>query len=171
MNVYQMYNENEFKFGFFIQRYSWGNTVAKITSIEGVEEGRRIKGQPPYFGNPRVYAEFYSTELPRNCNESTFLNEDVISCPGTHGYVLLPITPYRKDHSIKINPVGINTSSNVSVKCPKCRKIQCSPDINNMFEKASFNKFKESSFDCNECGESIKFRMKINLEIKYETEL
>jgi hypothetical protein len=171
MNVYQMYKQNGFKFGFFIQRYTWGNTVAKITRIEGVVEGEKIKGKSPYFGNPTVYAEFYNTVLPSKCDEGTFLNIDTVSCPGTQGYSLIPLIPYRKDRSIKINTVGVSTSSNVSVKCPKCHTVQCPPNINNMFKKASFNKFKESLFDCNECGESIKFRMKINLEVEYETEL
>ncbi len=49
-NIYQMYIENDFKFGFFVRRDSWSaEKYAEVKYIEGVEEGKPIEGEPPYF--------------------------------------------------------------------------------------------------------------------------
>ncbi len=98
MNIYEMYIKNAYKFGFFIVRDSWGFTVAKIIRIEGVTEGEMIPGKAPYFGNPKVYGEFYKTPNIRElvgapiaqiCTPSNLSNEGEISCPGTGGYSLI----------------------------------------------------------------------------------
>jgi hypothetical protein len=98
MNVYEMYILNECKFGFYIVRDSWGFTVAKVIKIEGVTEGKVIPGKAPYFGNPKVFAEFYKTPNIRElegiaisdiCNSSNLTNEGEVSCPGTGGYSML----------------------------------------------------------------------------------
>lgn len=92
-----MYIANGCKFGFFIVRDSWGFTLAKIVRIDGVTDGEMIPGKAPYFGNPKVYAEFYKTPNIREsegvaisqiCNSSNMTNEGEISCPGTGGYKL-----------------------------------------------------------------------------------
>lgn len=97
MNVYEMYILNGCKFGFYIVRDSWGFTVAKITGIEGVKEGNMIPGKAPYFGNPKVIAEFYKTpniskitneNVSSFCTEENRTNNGEISCPGTGGYTL-----------------------------------------------------------------------------------
>lgn len=55
-NIYQMYMENGCKFGFFITRDSWrADRYAMVVGIDGVEEGKPIEGQPPYFN--RYYPE------------------------------------------------------------------------------------------------------------------
>lgn len=49
-NIYQMYVENDCKFGFFVTRNSWSNQkYATVVGIDGVEEGKMIEGEPPYF--------------------------------------------------------------------------------------------------------------------------
>jgi hypothetical protein len=49
-NIYQMYVENGCKFEFYVTRDSWsGSKYARVVSIEGVEEGIIIEGDPPYF--------------------------------------------------------------------------------------------------------------------------
>ncbi|MBS9775723.1 MAG: hypothetical protein KGV57_01365 [Fusobacterium sp.] len=84
-----MYKYNGYEFGYFVQRNSWSDTVAKIINIDGVLEGEPIKGQSPYFENQKVIAEFYDSE-------GNFKNIDELSCPGTYGYDLI------KPLSIKI---------------------------------------------------------------------
>lgn len=55
-NILQMYMENDYQFGFHITRNSWHPTrYATVQSIDGVEEGKPIEGQPPYF--VRYYPE------------------------------------------------------------------------------------------------------------------
>lgn len=95
MNIYEMYHENNCSFGFFIIRDNWGNTVAKVISIDGVIEGKRINGRPPYFRNPKVMGEFYRIEdapflsketIVLNCNKENLVSVSEISCPGTYSY-------------------------------------------------------------------------------------
>ena len=90
-----MYHENNYSFGFFIIRNTWGNTVAKVVSINGVIEGKRIKGINPYFGNPKVMAEFYKIEdatflskesILLKCNQENLVSISEVSCPGTYSY-------------------------------------------------------------------------------------
>ena len=86
MNVYEMYYANEKKFGFFIQRNSWGNTIAKVISIEGVVEGEEIPGRKPYHNNVKVMAEFYKEGNKNNCHSGNLDNISEISCPGNYSY-------------------------------------------------------------------------------------
>lgn len=167
MNVYQMYKANGFKFGFFIKRYTWGYTLAKVTSIEGVKEGEKIKGKSPYYGNPKVYAKFYDASLPKNCNEDTFLKIDEVSCPGTRGYSLIPLIPYRTDSSIKVQASQLSLNKEVVVKCPKCKAKQ-NPSILNQLITSIPSEFQEGNFICNNCGEDIKFRLRVNLSFDYQ---
>lgn len=50
-NIYQMYMANGCRFGFYVKRDTWRpGKYAKVVGIEWVEDGRPIKGKPPYFG-------------------------------------------------------------------------------------------------------------------------
>jgi len=91
MNIYQMYHKNGCKFGFVVQRHSWGNTIAEVYAIKGVQEGERIKGKPPYYGNPVVYAHFYKNGI--------FVPEwTELSCPGNYSYEMIqPSIETEKD--------------------------------------------------------------------------
>ena len=89
MNIYEMYYENNKKFGFWVRRNSWGNTIAKIISIKNVTEGDDIKGKSPYFRNPKVIAEFYKKNNPDDCSIGDLENTDEISCPGTFAYTMI----------------------------------------------------------------------------------
>ena len=45
-----MYVDNGCKFGFYVTKNSWSNEkYAMVFGIDGVEEGKMIKGKPPYF--------------------------------------------------------------------------------------------------------------------------
>lgn len=49
-NLFEMYMENDCKFGFFVRRNSWGRgKYGKVVAIDGVKEGEAIEGKPPYF--------------------------------------------------------------------------------------------------------------------------
>lgn len=51
INIYQMYVKNGCRFGFYVTRNSWSKgRYAKVVGIEWVEDGKMIKGNPPYFG-------------------------------------------------------------------------------------------------------------------------
>jgi hypothetical protein len=89
MNIYQMYARNNFKFGFIVKRDSWGNTLAKIISIDGVEEGKPIKGKQPYYGNPKVKAQFFKTSNSSECTDENIDNVSELSCAGNYSYELM----------------------------------------------------------------------------------
>lgn len=86
MNVYEMYYQNDKNFGFWIKRNSWGNSIAKVISIEGVTEGEDIPGNKPYHNNPIVFAEFYKEDDKYNCHKGNLEGIIEISCPGSFGY-------------------------------------------------------------------------------------
>lgn len=52
-NVYQMWQSNGLKVGFWVTRTTWSSKVARVTRVG------EAKGPPPYFGNPKVYADLY----------------------------------------------------------------------------------------------------------------
>ena len=94
MNIYQMYYENNKKFGYWVQRYTWANTVAKVTSIEGVKEGENIPGRKPYHNKQKVYGEFYKInnkgEIVEKIDQSTIsYHPGEITSPGTNSYTML----------------------------------------------------------------------------------
>lgn len=53
LNVFQMFVQNGKRPGFWLRRTTWENTCAKVTSVGP------FKGPPPYFGNPKVFADIY----------------------------------------------------------------------------------------------------------------
>jgi hypothetical protein len=55
-NIYEMYVENGCRFGFYVTRDSWKeDRYAEVIGIDGVEDGKMIEGEPPYFN--RVYPD------------------------------------------------------------------------------------------------------------------
>ncbi|MEO9849225.1 MAG: hypothetical protein ABJF65_00240 [Reichenbachiella sp.] len=85
-NVYEMYIRNDYHFGFWIVRNSWGTLMAKVTGIEGVKEGEKIKGKHPYYNNPAVEAElYYQTEIASE-KPGKFKEKYYVSGPGTFSY-------------------------------------------------------------------------------------
>lgn len=49
-NTFEMYMDNNYRFGFLITRESWATgRQATVVSIDGVKEGEPIEGKPPYF--------------------------------------------------------------------------------------------------------------------------
>lgn len=104
MNIFEMYYYNGMNTGFFVQRNSWRNTIARIKTIAGISSGR-IKGfgSHPYFSKARnlVYAElFVIREDSLIQSEPVFDKVDNtnlfrISCPGTYAYDFFDTTDYK----------------------------------------------------------------------------
>lgn len=81
MNVYEMYQANGNKAGFWIRRDNWGRIVAKVLKVGGKERGA-LPGKAPYFGNPAVLAVFVESASGQVKDQSQ------VSCPGTGAYRL-----------------------------------------------------------------------------------
>lgn len=59
-NIFQLYFEHGCCFGFYVHRDSWRpDRYAKLVKIDGVEDGKPIDGQPPYF------TRYYPTGHPK----------------------------------------------------------------------------------------------------------
>lgn len=82
LNIYQMYEKQGNKVGFFVVRDSWANIYAKVTSVGGKQQGP-LKGKPPYYGNPVVKMDVY------NKNGTIQKTDQLLSCPGTYAYKLI----------------------------------------------------------------------------------
>lgn len=54
LNLYQLYEDNDWKAGFLVRRYSWGNTYALVKSVAGKEAGRLSGRGPHWFGRPVI---------------------------------------------------------------------------------------------------------------------
>jgi hypothetical protein len=80
-NIYQMYEANGNKAGFFVRRNSWGCIYAQVTTIAGQTEGLLL-GKPPYYGNPPVTMDVF------NNDGSIQSTNQQLSCPGTYAYKL-----------------------------------------------------------------------------------
>lgn len=52
-NLFEMYVANGHQTGFWLRRTTWGNTCARVISIGP------LSGPPPYYGNPRVFADIF----------------------------------------------------------------------------------------------------------------
>ena len=86
INVYQMYYDNQKKYGYFIQRDTWEKWIAQVILIEGVQEGEDIPGIEPYFKSQKIIGNFYKYHSD---NFWEYQNTQEISCPGTFAYSLL----------------------------------------------------------------------------------
>lgn len=78
-NVYQMYEANGNKAGFFVRRRTWGNTYGRIISIGGLTEGP-LSGESPYFKNQKVIVDLFRND------GSLVAAGEVLSCPGNYSY-------------------------------------------------------------------------------------
>lgn len=89
MNVYQMIDAGGFDEpdGLWIQRDSWGGTIARVTSFDAFD------GPAPYFGNPTVYVDLFYLRGIR------FKKNEVLSCPGTRAYQRIATPSWWADRS------------------------------------------------------------------------
>ena len=85
MNIYEMYHANDNCFGFWVRRATWGNTVAKVISIEGVSEGDNLYNMP-YCGNKTVLAVFHEADSKENAHVGNVVGVEELLSPGTFQY-------------------------------------------------------------------------------------
>ena len=87
LNVFDMYEANGNRVGFWIRRDTWGNTVARVISVAGAASGPLPKKEGARYpdGRPKVIAEFYDVRTWEQMNESE------VSSPGTFAYSLVPL--------------------------------------------------------------------------------
>lgn len=107
LNIYQMCIKNNCRFGFYVHRDSWYPIrYAKVTAIEGVEEGKMIEGKPPYFGgliNPPGHPRAGKIMGPRMVTlEADWLDEGKMKVNGGTGSFtqVLPDGPTFTDEEI-----------------------------------------------------------------------
>ncbi len=87
MNVYQMYVANGNAAGFWVQRNSWGRTVAYVEKVCGLSEGP-IPGKPPYFGRPDVLVTLWQLRRDDSGWNCVGVGQQ-LSCPNTYAYRLV----------------------------------------------------------------------------------
>lgn len=86
-NVYQLYEDANFKCPFMVRQVYWKDTAFIVESVGGETEGKP-KGRSPYFGNPEVVGVYFdlSTGLVK---PDAFDGGGVLSCPGNYKWELL----------------------------------------------------------------------------------
>jgi hypothetical protein len=85
-NIYQMYEANGNKAGFYVRRNSWSAVYACVTSVAGRTEGSLVV-KPPYFGNPPVTMDVFNNDgTIRSTNQ-------ILSCPGNYTYKIFQPKP------------------------------------------------------------------------------
>ena len=50
LNIYEQYYEANLKYGFYLREHTW-QSIGKVLFIAGVQEGKKLTGNPPYFAN------------------------------------------------------------------------------------------------------------------------
>ena len=64
LNIYEQYYKANRSYGFYLRENTW-HSIGQVLFIVGVNEGERLKGNPPYFNNPKVYVKlFYANSIP-----------------------------------------------------------------------------------------------------------
>tara|TARA_R110000737_G_scaffold113806_1_gene146846 strand:- start:46 stop:339 length:294 start_codon:yes stop_codon:yes gene_type:complete len=95
-----MYEHNENQTGFWIQRNSWGNTVAKVITI-GKRTSGKLKGRAPYYGNPNVLVEMYKISTWERLQGGEEEGRTLLSCPGTYKYSMVEVVEPNNNSETK----------------------------------------------------------------------
>jgi hypothetical protein len=85
LTVVQMYVANARQPGSWIRRWSWENTCALVKLVGD------ITGPPPYYGNPKVWADYYDLTTGELKNKDT-----PVSSPNTYGYHRMDPPPWAR---------------------------------------------------------------------------
>lgn len=73
-NVYHLIDHHgNDPLGLWLVRDSWDNMVCRVVDVDPATDGA------PYYGNPRVYAEFFYAR-------GVWAKNGPLSCPGTRAY-------------------------------------------------------------------------------------
>ena len=70
LNIYEQYYRANLRYGFYLRESTWGS-IGQILFIAGIQEGEKLKGNSPYFNNPRVYVKLFYANSIQEINAST----------------------------------------------------------------------------------------------------
>ncbi|MGW1453763.1 hypothetical protein ACWBC2_02110 [Salegentibacter agarivorans] len=85
LNIYEQYYKAGLSYGFFIREHTW-KSIGQVLFIVGVNEGDELRGNPPYFNNPKVYVKLFYANSIADINEKTFFRIIRIDDGGTYRY-------------------------------------------------------------------------------------
>lgn len=85
LNIYEQYYEAELKYGFFIKAKSW-QSIGQVMFIAGIDEGQPLRGEPPYFNNPKVIVRLFYADSVSQITESTKSRVVALVDGGTYRY-------------------------------------------------------------------------------------
>ena len=85
LNIYEQYYQNNFKYGFFLREHTW-SSIGQVLFIVGTKQGENLKGNPPYFNNPKVYVKLFYANSIGEINENTMSRIIKIYDGGSYRY-------------------------------------------------------------------------------------
>jgi len=85
LNIYEQYYRNGKKYGFYLRESTW-QSIGQVLFIAGVREGDDLRGNPPYFNNPKVHVKLYYANSIGEIDDSTRYRIIRIMDGGTYRY-------------------------------------------------------------------------------------
>ncbi|WP_338356914.1 hypothetical protein [Yeosuana marina] len=70
LNIYEQYYIANLRYGFYLRENTW-HSIGQVLFIVGVNEGENLKGNPPYFNNPKVYVKLFYVNSIKEINSKT----------------------------------------------------------------------------------------------------
>lgn len=70
LNIYEQYYEANLSYGFYLREHTW-RSIGQLLFIVGVNEGEKLKGNPPYFNNPKVYVKLFFVNSIKEISSKT----------------------------------------------------------------------------------------------------
>ncbi len=85
LNIYEQYYRAGLKYGFYLRENTW-QSIGQVLFIVGVQEGKNLRGNPPYFNNPKVYVKLFYANSIGEINAATKSRVIKIYDGGTYRY-------------------------------------------------------------------------------------
>lgn len=85
LNIYEQYYQTNLKYGIYLRENSW-RSIGQVLFIVGVPEGEHLKGNSPYFNNPKVYVKLFYANSIEEINSKTKSRIIKIYDGGTYRY-------------------------------------------------------------------------------------
>ena len=70
LNIYEQYYRANLRYGFYLKESTW-RSIGQVLFIVGVQEGEKMRRNPPYFNNPKVYVKLYYANSIKEISDST----------------------------------------------------------------------------------------------------
>ncbi|MDX1283419.1 MAG: hypothetical protein R3182_00330 [Draconibacterium sp.] len=85
LNIYEQYYQADLRYGFYLRERTW-QSIGRVLFKVGVQEGRKPRGEPPYFNNPKVYVKLFYANSIGEINALTKFRVIKIYDGGTYRY-------------------------------------------------------------------------------------